>query len=72
MQQFNMFDIYNYKKIEKIIQKSGKTTKIIAISKNHTPEAVDMAINQGVKIFGENLNVIQKYFLAYLIQTLNS
>ena len=54
MQQFNMFDIYNYKKIEKIIQKSGKTTKIIAISKNHTPEAVDMAINQGVKIFGEN------------------
>lgn len=54
MQQNNMFDISTYNKIAENIKKSGKNTRIIAISKNHEKESVDLAMSHGVKIFGEN------------------
>ena len=49
-----MFDIDKYNKIQGFISKSGKTTKIIAISKNHDAQTVKEAITHGVKVFGEN------------------
>ena len=54
MQQIKMFDIEKYKKIAEFIEKSGKKTKIIAISKNHSQKSVEKAISCGVRIFGEN------------------
>ena len=49
-----MFNLSKYKEIEKIIEKSGKKTKIIAVSKNQSLEQVESAISNNVKIFGEN------------------
>ena len=54
MQQGIMFDINRYNKILEFIDNSGKTTEIIAISKNFNIKKVEEAINHGVKIFGEN------------------
>ncbi len=49
-----MFNYKKYREIEQIINKLGKKTKIIAISKNHPQEDVNSAISNGVEIFGEN------------------
>tara|TARA_B100000902_G_C27006809_1_gene762660 strand:- start:143 stop:781 length:639 start_codon:yes stop_codon:yes gene_type:complete len=49
-----MFNIEKYQEILKKIEKAGKKTKIIAISKNHSKQAVEKAISYGVNIFGEN------------------
>ena len=49
-----MFNIEKYQEILKNIEKAGKKTKIIAISKNHSKQAVEKAIFYGVNIFGEN------------------
>jgi len=49
-----MFDHIKYNKIKELIKKSHKTSKIIAISKNHSIEQVEDAIRCGVNIFGEN------------------
>ena len=49
-----MFNLEKYNKIKQIINKSGKKTKIVAISKNHPAEAVQEAISKGIEIFGEN------------------
>ena len=49
-----MFNLEKYNKIKQIINKSGKKTKIVAISKNHPFEEVQEAISKGVEIFGEN------------------
>ena len=49
-----MFNITKYLEINDLLIKNEKKTKIIAISKNHTQESVISAINQGVRIFGEN------------------
>ena len=49
-----MFNIEKYQEILKNIEKAGKKTKIIAISKNHSKQAVEKAISYGVNIFGEN------------------
>ena len=49
-----MFDIDKYNKIQNLIYRSGKTSQIIAISKNHDAQTVKDAITHGVKIFGEN------------------
>ena len=49
-----MFNIQKFNEIKEILEKSSKTAKIVAISKNHPLESVLEAINQGVFIFGEN------------------
>ena len=49
-----MFNKSLYTQIEENIKKSGKITKIIAISKNHPQNSVYEAIECGVKLFGEN------------------
>ena len=49
-----MFNIQTYNEISQKIEILGKKTKIIAVSKNHSKSAVEMAISHGVKIFGEN------------------
>lgn len=49
-----MFDFKKYQEIKQIIEKSGKSTKIIAISKNHSLSSVEAAISNEVNIFGEN------------------
>jgi len=49
-----MFNIAKYREIQKNIEKLGKKTKIIAVSKNHPAEAIKKAIEDGVRIFGEN------------------
>ena len=49
-----MFDFEKYHKIQQIINNLGKKTKIVAISKNHSIDAVHDAISKGVEIFGEN------------------
>lgn len=49
-----MFNIEKYNEIAQLIKKSGKKTKIIAISKNHQKSKVEEAISKGVTIFGEN------------------
>ena len=49
--------MFNYKKfneINNLIKNTGKLTKIVAISKNHTKESINEAIKYGVLIFGEN------------------
>ena len=54
MQQNKMFKTDTYTKIAENIEKLGKKTKIIAISKNHEKQSVDEAMSHGVMIFGEN------------------
>ena len=49
-----MFNIDKYKKIIEEIEFLGKKTQIIAVSKNHPKELVEDALEQGVRIFGEN------------------
>lgn len=50
-----MFNIKCYKEITDIIRKtSKKTTKLVAISKNHLKSDILQAIDAGVVIFGEN------------------
>ena len=49
-----MFDLEKYQKIQQIIDNLKQKTKIVAISKNHSIEAVQEAISKGVHIFGEN------------------
>jgi PLP dependent protein len=49
-----MFDYNKYSEIQQTIKKSGKKTKIIAISKNHPLNQVQEAISRKVEIFGEN------------------
>ena len=48
------FDYIKYREIEEIIKKAGKSTKIVAISKNHPKSSVVEAFEHGVEIFGEN------------------
>tara|TARA_X000001036_G_C20409086_1_gene696199 strand:+ start:123 stop:761 length:639 start_codon:yes stop_codon:yes gene_type:complete len=49
-----MFDYKKYSKIKETIEKMGKNTKIIAISKNHPYQSIEEAINHKVFVFGEN------------------
>ena len=49
-----MFNFKKYQKIQKNIELLGKTTEIIAISKNHPSEEVEKAILFGLEVFGEN------------------
>tara|TARA_B100001057_G_scaffold470098_1_gene531126 strand:- start:5350 stop:5988 length:639 start_codon:yes stop_codon:yes gene_type:complete len=49
-----MFNIEKFLEIKDLIQKNQKKSQIIAISKNHPEESIVNAINNGVRIFGEN------------------
>jgi len=49
-----VFDYLKYKEIKDFINKNHKATKIVAISKNHPKESVISALENGVRIFGEN------------------
>ena len=49
-----MFDFIKYQQIRKNIEKLGKKTEIIAISKNQPLNEVKDAISNGLEIFGEN------------------
>ena len=48
------FNSNKFNEINDLIKKSNKSAKIVAISKNHPKESVLEAINNGVRIFGEN------------------
>ena len=49
-----MFNIKKFNEINDFLKKTSNSTKIVAISKNHSIESVIQAINSGVRIFGEN------------------
>ena len=49
-----MFNFHKYTEIIEFIEKNGKKTKIVAISKNHPKTAVSQALSQGLRVFGEN------------------
>jgi len=49
-----MFNYKKYTEIQQILEKKGRKTEIIAISKNHDLSQVQEAITNNVKIFGEN------------------
>ena len=49
-----MFNFKKYLQIKEIINKSGKKTEIIAISKNHPLSEIEEAISSGLEVFGEN------------------
>ena len=49
-----MFNTKKFNEINDFLKKSRSSSKIIAISKNHSKESVMEAINSGVYIFGEN------------------
>ena len=49
-----MFNSKKFNEINNFLKKTNKSTKIIAISKNHSLESVMEAISFGVNIFGEN------------------
>jgi len=49
-----MFSESSYKEILNFINQSNKTTKIVAVSKNHPIESVIKALEFGIRIFGEN------------------
>ena len=49
-----MFNTKKYNKINDFLKKTKKSTKIVAISKNHPQNSVLEAIKHGVLIFGEN------------------
>ena len=49
-----MFNIVKYREIKEKLEKKAKNCQIIAISKNHPRQSVLEALNQGVRIFGEN------------------
>ena len=49
------FNLPNYNKIESFIEKKSQNkVKIIAVSKYHSIESIQEAINSGLRIFGEN------------------
>ena len=49
------FSSSNYAQILDNISKYGtKNVKMVAVSKNHSVETIKMAINSGIRIFGEN------------------
>ena len=49
-----MFNIKKYQEINDFLKKTNLSTKIIAISKNHSLDSVLEAVNCGIHIFGEN------------------
>ena len=49
-----MFNIKKYQEISDFLKKSNLSSKIVAISKNHSLDSVLEAINCGIHIFGEN------------------
>ena len=49
-----MFNINKYNEIKDLIKKRGKKTQIVAISKFQTQKDVILALNSGLRIFGEN------------------
>ena len=49
-----MFNIKKYAEINDFLKKTSNSTKIVAISKNHSLKSVLEAVNAGVYIFGEN------------------
>ena len=50
-----MFNIESYREINDIIRKTTKkSTKLVAVSKNHAKSDVLQAIDAGVAVFGEN------------------
>jgi len=49
-----MFNINKFNEINDFLKKTSNSTKIVAVSKNHTIESINDAINNGVFIFGEN------------------
>ena len=55
----------NYQQILENISKYGtKNAKMVAVSKNHSVESVKIAINSGIRIFGENrVQEAEKKFL---------
>ena len=59
-----MFNISKYQEIQQILAKDKKNCQIIAISKNHSKESVETAINHGVLQFGENrvLEAKEKFY----------
>ena len=49
------FNFSNYQQILENISKYGnKNVKMVAVSKNHSVESIKVAINSGIRIFGEN------------------
>ena len=49
------FNSLNYQQILENMGKYGtKNVKIVAVSKNHSVESIKIAINSGIRIFGEN------------------
>ena len=50
-----MFKIDTYNEISQKIADFQAKTEIIAVSKNHSKEAVEIAISHGIKIFGETV-----------------
>ncbi len=59
------FNSSNYQKIlENISKYSTKNIKMVAVSKNHSAESVKIALNHGIRIFGENrVQEAEKKFL---------
>ena len=49
-----MFNIKKYQEINDFLKKSNLSSKIVAISKNHSLDSVLEAVNCGIHIFGEN------------------
>ena len=49
------FNSLNYQQILENMGKYGtKNVKIVAVSKNHSVESIKIAINSGIRVFGEN------------------
>ena len=59
------FNSSNYQQIKQNIAKYGsKNVKIVAVSKNHSVESIKIAINSGIRVFGENrVQEAEKKFL---------
>ena len=59
------FSYSNYQEMQQNIAKYGtKNVKVVAVSKNHSAEAIKTAINYGIRIFGENrVQEAEKKFL---------
>jgi len=49
-----VFDYKKYKEIKDFIKKNQKFTKIVAISKNQPKQSIIAALDNGVRVFGEN------------------
>ena len=59
------FNLSNYQQILENIRKySAKNAKMVAVSKNHSVESIKIAINSGIRVFGENrVQEAEKKFL---------